>query len=226
MGRGAAARVTRPRTCGRSRSCSSAPASRPTACGRSAPRPAWSTTCRRASWPTGPRAGTLKELSGIGDATARCVTESLAGEVPEYLRKLLEASRTSRSTPAVAAVRAGAARGLPHALGLVRRRVADPRDGRCRARPRPRLRRPHRPLAAADRRQRAVGGAAGTPARRRRRAQRRVRRRRWGAVPHPHRHRGRHPRRRHARPEAVAARAAGRRGGQRALQAADAARRR
>jgi putative hydrolase len=33
-------------------------------------------------------AGTLSELSGVGDVTARCVTESLAGEVPVYLRRL------------------------------------------------------------------------------------------------------------------------------------------
>ncbi|MCW6004124.1 PHP domain-containing protein [Micromonospora sp. CPCC 205371] len=34
-------------------------------------------------------AGTLTELSGVGDVTARCVTESLAGEEPVYLRRLL-----------------------------------------------------------------------------------------------------------------------------------------
>ena len=33
-------------------------------------------------------AGTLQELAGIGAVTARCVTESLAGEVPVYLRRL------------------------------------------------------------------------------------------------------------------------------------------
>jgi putative hydrolase len=33
-------------------------------------------------------AGTLTELPGIGDVTARCITESLAGEVPVYLRRL------------------------------------------------------------------------------------------------------------------------------------------
>jgi len=33
-------------------------------------------------------AGTLTELPGIGDVTARCVTESLNGEVPVYLRRL------------------------------------------------------------------------------------------------------------------------------------------
>jgi putative hydrolase len=33
-------------------------------------------------------AGTLTDLPGIGDVTARCVVESLAGEVPVYLRRL------------------------------------------------------------------------------------------------------------------------------------------
>lgn len=32
--------------------------------------------------------GTLTKLSGVGEVTARCVTESLAGEVPVYLRRL------------------------------------------------------------------------------------------------------------------------------------------
>ena len=35
------------------------------------------------------RAGNLTELSGVGDVTARCVAESLAGEEPVYLRRLL-----------------------------------------------------------------------------------------------------------------------------------------
>jgi putative hydrolase len=33
-------------------------------------------------------AGTLAELNGVGDVTARCVAESLAGEEPVYLRRL------------------------------------------------------------------------------------------------------------------------------------------
>jgi putative hydrolase len=33
-------------------------------------------------------AGTLTELSGVGEVTARCVAESLAGEEPVYLRRL------------------------------------------------------------------------------------------------------------------------------------------
>ena len=34
------------------------------------------------------RAGTLTALSGVGEVTARCVTESLAGQQPVYLRRL------------------------------------------------------------------------------------------------------------------------------------------
>jgi putative hydrolase len=33
-------------------------------------------------------AGTLAKLSGVGDVTARCIIESLAGEVPVYLRRV------------------------------------------------------------------------------------------------------------------------------------------
>jgi putative hydrolase len=33
-------------------------------------------------------AGTLAELPGVGDVTARCIAESLAGELPVYLRRL------------------------------------------------------------------------------------------------------------------------------------------
>jgi putative hydrolase len=39
-------------------------------------------------------AGTLTELSGVGEVTARCVAESLAGDVPEYLRRLHAAEDT------------------------------------------------------------------------------------------------------------------------------------
>jgi len=35
-------------------------------------------------------AGTLTELTGVGDVTARCVTESLAGQEPVYLHRLAE----------------------------------------------------------------------------------------------------------------------------------------
>ena len=39
-------------------------------------------------------AGTLTALPGVGDVTARCVMESLAGEEPGYLRRLEEAAGT------------------------------------------------------------------------------------------------------------------------------------
>jgi putative hydrolase len=38
--------------------------------------------------------GTLTELKGVGEVTARCVAESLAGEVPVYLRRLLSTGDT------------------------------------------------------------------------------------------------------------------------------------
>ena len=75
-------------------------------------------------------------------------------------------------------LRARAARRPALALRLVRRRLADRGDGVHRDRARPRLPRAHRPLAAADRRQRAERRAADPPARRRRRGQRAPRRRR------------------------------------------------
>ena len=53
------------------------------------------------------RAGTLTALSGVGKVIARCVTESLAGEQPAYLRRL-EAAEPSPMTPEVA-TQAGAA---------------------------------------------------------------------------------------------------------------------
>jgi putative hydrolase len=39
-------------------------------------------------------AGTLTKLPGVGDVTARCVAESLAGEEPVYLRRLLDTEGT------------------------------------------------------------------------------------------------------------------------------------
>lgn len=58
-------------------------------------------------------AGTLDKLAGIGAVTARCVTESLAGEVPVYLRRL-EATEDTPLDEATAALRA-ALRGDCHA---------------------------------------------------------------------------------------------------------------
>ncbi|MFN2495820.1 MAG: PHP domain-containing protein [Pseudonocardiaceae bacterium] len=51
------------------------------------------------------RAGTLTALSGIGEVTARCVTESLGGEQPGYLRRL-EATADSPVAAGGAALRA------------------------------------------------------------------------------------------------------------------------
>jgi putative hydrolase len=50
-------------------------------------------------------AGTLTKLSGVGDVTARCVVESLAGEEPVYLRRLLDTEGTDLDE-ATAALRA------------------------------------------------------------------------------------------------------------------------
>jgi putative hydrolase len=52
-------------------------------------------------------AGTLAELSGVGEVTARCIAESLAGEEPAYLRRLLTTEGTDLP---------GAARALREAL--------------------------------------------------------------------------------------------------------------
>ncbi|MFN2479011.1 MAG: PHP domain-containing protein [Pseudonocardiaceae bacterium] len=49
-------------------------------------------------------AGTLTALSGVGEVTARCVTESLAGQAPVYLRRL-----ETEQTGAADASEAGAA---------------------------------------------------------------------------------------------------------------------
>jgi len=51
------------------------------------------------------QAGTLTELTGVGEVTARCVAESLVGEVPVYLRRL-EATQDAPLDDATAALRA------------------------------------------------------------------------------------------------------------------------
>ena len=43
-------------------------------------------------------AGELMRLKGVGDVTARCVVESLRGEVPAYLQRLEDDRRPRRST--------------------------------------------------------------------------------------------------------------------------------
>ncbi|WP_436525573.1 PHP domain-containing protein [Actinoplanes sp. HUAS TT8] len=57
-------------------------------------------------------AGTLAKLTGVGDVTARCVAESLAGEEPVYLRRLLSTEGTD--LPAAAAELRAALRGDLH----------------------------------------------------------------------------------------------------------------
>jgi putative hydrolase len=57
-------------------------------------------------------AGDLKRLKGVGDVTARCVVESLRGEMPEYLRRL-EAEAPEPLDEATAALR-GALKGDCH----------------------------------------------------------------------------------------------------------------
>ncbi len=55
------------------------------------------------------RAGTLTALTGVGEVTARCVSESLAGEPPAYLRRLEAAADTLAAedlTPEGAVLRA------------------------------------------------------------------------------------------------------------------------
>ncbi|HEY2167227.1 MAG TPA: PHP domain-containing protein [Jatrophihabitantaceae bacterium] len=58
-------------------------------------------------------AGTLTKLAGVGDVTARCISESLAGEMPDYLRRL-EDTEQAPLDESTAALRA-ALRGDCHA---------------------------------------------------------------------------------------------------------------
>ncbi|HEY0640820.1 MAG TPA: PHP domain-containing protein [Pseudonocardiaceae bacterium] len=51
-------------------------------------------------------AGNLTELAGVGDVTARCVAESLAGEEPVYLRRMEDAAETGPVDEATTALRA------------------------------------------------------------------------------------------------------------------------
>jgi putative hydrolase len=54
-------------------------------------------------------AGTLTKLAGVGDVTARCISESLGGEVPDYLRRLedTEQAPLDESTAALRAALRG-----------------------------------------------------------------------------------------------------------------------
>ena len=89
-------------------------------------------------------AGTLQEIPGIGKSTSGVITEALAGELPAYLASLQEKS----GGPLVDGgeqMYARAARRLPPALRLERRRLPHRRDGADRHRARPRVARAHRP---------------------------------------------------------------------------------
>ena len=75
------------------------------------------------------RAGTLTELPGIGDSTARVIREAIDGEVPAYLTKL-EAETVIEMSPEAAAYRA-ALRGDCHTpLDVERRRAPASRTWR------------------------------------------------------------------------------------------------
>ena len=155
--------------CAASRSCSSALASRRTGSRPSVPPRPSSPRCRTESRAARrAAAGTLTELKGVGPKTAAVIVEALAGEVPGYLTKLeAETDGSPVATGGEAAARA--LRGDLHTHSDWSDGGSPiERDGVDRARPRPRVHRAHRPLAAADRGQRALGRAAAAAARRRR----------------------------------------------------------
>ena len=79
-------------------------------------------------------AGTLTELPGIGNATARLVTEALSGEEPAYLAKLA-AETVVPITPEGQRYLRRPPRRLPHPLDLERRGSDDRGDGRERRSP-------------------------------------------------------------------------------------------
>ncbi|MGH3989040.1 MAG: PHP domain-containing protein, partial [Pseudonocardiaceae bacterium] len=60
------------------------------------------------------RAGTLTALTGVGEVTARCVTESLAGESPVYLRRLEAPENVPAGLTSEAAALRSALRGDCH----------------------------------------------------------------------------------------------------------------
>ena len=62
--------------------------------------------------------GTLQELSGVGPATSEAMTQAAAGQEPDYLAKLVREPYASSPDSHARS----AARGLPHAFGLVGRR--------------------------------------------------------------------------------------------------------
>ena len=158
-----------------SRSSSSAAAPTPTRCGPSATRPGRSTACRPTSWRRWPRRGACRASTGVGKSTAQVIDRGARGRRPRLPgqaggrgRARRPAARRRRPRDAAGV----AARRLPLALGLVRRRQPHPRDGRGGPRPRPRVPRPDRPQRAPHRGPRAERRAPPPAARRARRAQR------------------------------------------------------
>ena len=96
---------------------------------------ALSARCRRTRSPSGRRAGTLTELTGVGDVTARCVGR-VAGRRGAGLPAPAGRDRGHRPRRGRGRAAGGAARRLPHPLRLVRRRLADRGDGARRGRAR------------------------------------------------------------------------------------------
>ena len=90
------------------------------------------------------RAGTLRQLAGIGEVTAQVIAEAVAGQEPEYLAGCSAAGRRLRLPRCGKRCGATATR-TPTGLTAVARRG----DGAGRARPRSRVAGPHRPLAPA-----------------------------------------------------------------------------
>ena len=100
--------------------------------------------------------GTLQALPGIGPATAEVIAQAAGGQQPAYLAKLIDAA-----PPAAPTAMRTALRGDCHTHSDWSDGGSPPaRDGRVSSRPRARVDRADRPLAAAHRGQRAVRGAA------------------------------------------------------------------
>ena len=170
--------------------------------------------------PAAPRSGRLTDLPGVGDTTARVIAEALAGDDTGLSPCNSRSSAGRRPTGPRRRAARPAARRLPQPFGLVRRRAApSPRW------PRPRPALGHEYLALTDHSPRLTVAHGLDP-------ERLLRQlevvddveRGAGAVPDPHRHRGRHPRGRRTRPGRRPAGPPRRRRGERALEAQDGAR--
>ena len=161
------------------------------------------------------QAGTLQQLAGIGEVTAQVIAEAAAGQEPEYLTRLL-----GGGPPAPPSALRAAMRGDCHAHSDWSDGGSPPLEMALAARDLG-----HEWIALTDHSPRLTV-ANGLSADRLRAQLELIGELNDdpGAVPDPVRDRGRHPRRRRPRPDRGAARAARRRGRQRALEAADAVR--